>query len=68
MQVGALIVSPTRELARQILDVAVPFLAQLPGPGALLLVGGSDPSVDLAHFLEVRPAPARSRTSRADAG
>ena len=68
MQVGALVVSPTRELARQILDVAVPFLAQLPGPGALLLVGGSDPSVDLALFLEVRPAPLRCRRSRADPG
>jgi hypothetical protein len=50
------------------LDVAVPFLAQLPGPGALLLVGGSDPSVDLALFLEVRPAPQRSALSRADPG
>jgi superfamily II DNA/RNA helicase len=27
--VGAIIVSPTRELAKQIFDVAVPFLATL---------------------------------------
>jgi superfamily II DNA/RNA helicase len=59
VQVGALIVSPTRELARQILDVAAPFLAALPGPGAMLLVGGSDPAADVARFLEVRPTRAR---------
>jgi ATP-dependent RNA helicase DDX55/SPB4 len=53
-QVGALVVSPTRELARQIMDVATPFLAALPGPGAMLLVGGSDPSVDVSRFHEAR--------------
>ena len=30
-QVGAVVVSPTRELARQIYDVVVPFLATVPG-------------------------------------
>lgn len=63
-QVGALVVSPTRELARQILDVAVPFLAALPGPGAMLLVGGSDPSADAARFHEARPACLGLRAAR----
>ena len=40
-QVGAVVVSPTRELAKQIYDVAVPFLATLPGVAPpMLLVGG----------------------------
>jgi len=49
-EVAALVISPTRELARQTLDVAAPFLAALAGPGALLLVGGSDPAADVARF------------------
>jgi ATP-dependent RNA helicase DDX55/SPB4 len=40
-QVGAVIVSPTRELAKQIHAVAAPFLATLPGVSSLLLVGGT---------------------------
>ena len=40
VQVGALIVSPTRELARQIFTVAEPFVATLPWMRAALLVGG----------------------------
>ena len=40
-QVGALIVSPTRELARQIYQVAEPFLDTIPWLKALLLVGGT---------------------------
>ena len=58
--------SPTRELARQILDVAAPFLAALPGPGAMLLVGGSDPSADVARFQEVRPS--RAAATAAECG
>ena len=41
LQVGAIIVSPTRELARQIHSVAQPFLQTLAGVGSLLLVGGT---------------------------
>jgi ATP-dependent RNA helicase DDX55/SPB4 len=48
-QVGALIVSPTRELARQTAAVAAPFLAAA-GLTAALLVGGSDPSVAAAEL------------------
>lgn len=40
-QVGAVIVSPTRELARQIFEVAQPFFATVPWLRALLLVGGT---------------------------
>lgn len=40
-QVGAIVVSPTRELARQICNVATPFLETLPGVKAQLLVGGT---------------------------
>lgn len=39
-QVGAIIISPTRELAKQIYDVAVPFLATVKGAPPMLLVGG----------------------------
>ncbi|EFN51762.1 hypothetical protein CHLNCDRAFT_139706 [Chlorella variabilis] len=52
-QVGAIIVSPTRELARQIFDVAQPFVATVAWLQALLLVGGTDPAVDVAAFKEV---------------
>lgn len=40
-QVGALIVSPTRELARQIWTVAEPFVQSVPGTTCQLLVGGT---------------------------
>ena len=40
-QVGAVIVSPTRELAKQIFTVAEPFVETVPGARAMLLVGGS---------------------------
>jgi ATP-dependent RNA helicase DDX55/SPB4 len=39
-QVGALIVAPTRELARQIHRVAEPFVASVPGLTSALVVGG----------------------------
>lgn len=42
--------SPTRELARQIHTVAAAFVASIPGLTSLLLVGGSDPAVDVAAF------------------
>jgi ATP-dependent helicase YprA (DUF1998 family) len=40
-KVGAIIVSPTRELARQIHSVMAPFAATLKGASCLLLVGGT---------------------------
>ena len=40
-QVGAVVVSPTRELARQIFEVAQPFVATVSWLHALLLVGGT---------------------------
>ncbi|KAL4450591.1 hypothetical protein ABPG77_000947 [Micractinium sp. CCAP 211/92] len=51
-QVGAVIVSPTRELARQIYEVARPFIMTVPWLRALLLVGGTDPSADVAAFKD----------------
>jgi len=51
-QVGAIIVSPTRELAKQIFDVAAPYLQEVCAAPPMLLVGGSDPSVDVLSFRE----------------
>ena len=39
--VVALILSPTRELARQVQEVAVPFVRKVAGMQTLLLIGGS---------------------------
>ncbi|PNH03260.1 DEAD-box ATP-dependent RNA helicase 18 [Tetrabaena socialis] len=41
-QVGAIIISPTRELAKQIHGVAEPFVASVPHLTAMLLVGGTN--------------------------
>ncbi|DBA74767.1 TPA: hypothetical protein ACH3X2_009290 [Trebouxia sp. C0005] len=49
-QVGAIIVSPTRELAGQIHSVAEPFFASIPDVKTLLLVGGTDVSKDVSQF------------------
>ncbi|KAI8465769.1 MAG: DEAD-domain-containing protein [Monoraphidium minutum] len=51
-QVGAIVVSPTRELARQIHTVLAPFVASLRAASCLLLVGGTDPAADVALFRE----------------
>lgn len=51
-QVGAIIVSPTRELASQIYHVAKPFVATLPNVEAVLLVGGSDVAADVRRLNE----------------
>ena len=40
LQVGAIIVSPTRELAKQIFGVAQPFLQMVAKATGMLLVGG----------------------------
>ncbi|KAK9812827.1 hypothetical protein WJX72_004361 [[Myrmecia] bisecta] len=51
-QVGAVVVSPTRELARQIFNVAEPFIQTVPGMQGMLLVGGTDPREDVNCFKE----------------
>ena len=59
--VGAIVVSPTRELAKQIYDVLVPFLSAIETPStakakakarAMLLVGGTDAAADAKTFAE----------------
>ena len=62
--VGAIVVSPTRELAKQIYDVLVPFLRGLDveageaprgangGARAMLLVGGTDAAADAKRFAD----------------
>lgn len=39
--IAALILSPTRELARQVQEVAVPFVRKVAGMQTILLIGGS---------------------------
>ncbi|KAG0613699.1 hypothetical protein M758_6G123000 [Ceratodon purpureus] len=51
-QVGAVIVSPTRELASQIYHVLEPFLTTLPGIRAMLLVGGTDVTAEVAKLKQ----------------
>ncbi|CAI5498547.1 unnamed protein product [Closterium sp. Naga37s-1] len=52
-QLGALIISPTRELAAQIHAVAEPFLsAALPNLRCMLLTGGHAVGVDVARISE----------------
>lgn len=50
-QVGAVILSPTRELARQSYEVACPLLAVLPNVRVQLMVGGTDVGQDVQQFL-----------------
>ena len=62
-EVGAVAVSPTRELARQIHEVATPFVKTLARGGdasdgeelSMLLVGGTDVSKDVAKFAATSP-------------
>lgn len=51
-QVGAIVISPTRELASQIFQVAQPFMDTLPKYEAALLVGGTDVSADIANLKQ----------------
>ena len=49
--VGALIISPTRELATQIMGVVEVFAKHIPGHAAtLLLTGGTDPQKDIENI------------------
>ena len=61
--VGAVVASPTRELARQIHEVATPFVKTLARGGdasdgeelSMLLVGGTDVAKDVAKFAATSP-------------
>ncbi|XP_064163611.1 ATP-dependent RNA helicase DDX55 [Anguilla rostrata] len=50
MQVGALIVTPTRELALQISEVMGRFIQSFPQFRQILLIGGSNPIADVEKF------------------
>lgn len=52
MQVGALVITPTRELALQISEVVETFLKKFPQFTQLLLIGGTNPIEDVEKFKE----------------
>ncbi|KAM4532467.1 ATP-dependent RNA helicase DDX55 [Fundulus diaphanus] len=51
-QVGALVITPTRELALQISEVMGMFIQKFPEFTQILLIGGSNPSEDVEKFKE----------------
>lgn len=51
-QVGAIIITPTRELAQQIDEVLSHFLKFVPQFSHTLLVGGGKPEHDLCRLAE----------------
>ncbi|XP_049593509.1 ATP-dependent RNA helicase DDX55 isoform X1 [Syngnathus scovelli] len=52
MQVGALVVTPTRELAAQISQVIGHFLQKFPQFTQMLMIGGNNPMEDVEKFKE----------------
>ncbi|XP_072227835.1 ATP-dependent RNA helicase DDX55 [Leuresthes tenuis] len=50
MQVGALVITPTRELALQISEVMEKFLEKFPQFTQIVLIGGSNPVEDVEKF------------------
>ncbi|CAJ1070065.1 ATP-dependent RNA helicase DDX55 [Xyrichtys novacula] len=52
MQVGALVITPTRELALQISEVMGQFLQKFPQFQQILLIGGTNPIEDVEKFKE----------------
>ncbi|XP_077353259.1 ATP-dependent RNA helicase DDX55 [Festucalex cinctus] len=52
MQVGALVVTPTRELAVQISEVIGHFLRKFPQFTQMLMIGGNNPMEDVEKFKE----------------
>ncbi|XP_074473153.1 ATP-dependent RNA helicase DDX55 [Sebastes fasciatus] len=52
MQVGALVVTPTRELALQISEVMGQFLQKFPQFTQILLIGGTNPIEDVEKFKD----------------
>ncbi|XP_007570921.2 ATP-dependent RNA helicase DDX55 [Poecilia formosa] len=51
-QVGALVITPTRELALQISEVMGMFIQKFPEFTQILLIGGSNPAEDVEKFKE----------------
>lgn len=49
-EIGALIISPTRELAQQIYDVVIRFHKNIPQFTSILFTGGTNPIDDLKNF------------------
>ncbi|TNM92119.1 hypothetical protein fugu_019131 [Takifugu bimaculatus] len=52
MQVGALVITPTRELALQISEVMQQFIQKFPQFTQILLIGGSNPIEDVEKFKD----------------
>uniref|UniRef100_A0A8P4GBM0 ATP-dependent RNA helicase n=1 Tax=Dicentrarchus labrax TaxID=13489 RepID=A0A8P4GBM0_DICLA len=52
MQVGALVVTPTRELALQISEVMEKFIQKFPQFTQILLIGGTNPIEDVEKFKD----------------
>ncbi|XP_069021926.1 ATP-dependent RNA helicase DDX55 [Embiotoca jacksoni] len=52
MQVGALVITPTRELALQISEVMEKFIQKFPQFKQILLIGGSNPIEDVEKFKD----------------
>ncbi|CAM5101130.1 unnamed protein product [Natator depressus] len=52
MQVGAIVITPTRELAVQIDEVLSHFTKHFPQFGQILLIGGRNPIEDIEKFKE----------------
>uniref|UniRef100_A0A7N8Y1H2 ATP-dependent RNA helicase n=1 Tax=Mastacembelus armatus TaxID=205130 RepID=A0A7N8Y1H2_9TELE len=52
MQVGALVITPTRELALQISEVMQHFIQKFPQFRQILLIGGSNPIEDVEKFKD----------------
>lgn len=50
MQVGALVITPTRELALQISEVVEKFIEKFPQFKQMVLIGGSNPIEDVEKF------------------
>ncbi|KAM7368630.1 hypothetical protein PAMP_012950 [Pampus punctatissimus] len=52
MQVGALVITPTRELALQISEVMEQFIQKFPQFTQILLIGGTNPMEDVEKFKD----------------
>ena len=52
LQIGAVIVTPTRELALQIDEVLSQFLSHLPDFTHMLLIGGNNPMLNVEKMQE----------------
>uniref|UniRef100_A0A3Q0RHB3 ATP-dependent RNA helicase n=1 Tax=Amphilophus citrinellus TaxID=61819 RepID=A0A3Q0RHB3_AMPCI len=52
MQVGALVITPTRELALQISEVMEQFIEKFPQFKQILLIGGTNPVEDVEKFKD----------------